>query len=379
VDDHAVAVGEILEQLNMEKRLLKNSVGYITCSSDYVEAGTLEAICKALPFEVTGCTTFTNANDLGDGTMFLSLSVLTADDASFAVAQTDSLESVSHAEAEARIRAACDTAAAKLGEAPKMVLAFLPLSPTMSGELMLEALNSASGGAPVFGSIACDLDATSYSNTFTFYNGKASKNCISLIAVAGKVAPKFVLASISENNIHRQYAAITAAEGSILKEVNGMPAKDYLISLGLLDSGTMEATVAIPFVVNYNDGSQPVARAIYNLNPDGSAACGGAMPQGGTLSIGNLDVDDILLTAEQSISSLLQAEGAGGLLLFSCLGRNMALGLAPMVEVEKVREIIGEKLPWHLAYSGGELCPVYDGDGKHQNRFHNFTFIGCAI
>jgi hypothetical protein len=34
--------------------------------------------------------------------------------------------------------------------------------------------------------------------------------------------------------------------------------------------------------------------------------------------------------------------------------------------------------PYHIGYSGGEICPVY-ADGKPRNRFHNFTFTACVF
>ena len=157
-----------------------------------------------------------------------------------------------------------------------------------------------------------------------------------------------------------------------------MSTKDYFSSIGLLQGDGVEALSSVPFVVNYNDGTQPIARAIYQLNSDGSAVCAGAMPEGGTLSIGRMDVDDILNTAEQSLNKLLAHEGLCGIITFPCLGRNMVLGVDPFAEVNKVRAVIDGKLPWHLAYSGGEVCPVYSENGI-VNRFHNFTFIACAL
>jgi hypothetical protein len=132
-------------------------------------------------------------------------------------------------------------------------------------------------------------------------------------------------------------------------------------------------------VVDYGDGTQPVARAIYGMNDDGSAICGGIMPEGSTLYIGRMDVEDILLTAKTSLETLLENEGFGGIIMFPCLGRNMVLAMEPFAEIDVVRSTLGDKFPWHLAYSGGECCPVYSKDGKTVNRFHSFTFIGCAL
>ena len=374
-DDSTLALNEILKQLDLENRLLTHSAGFITCSYDYVETGMVKAICDALPFEVVGCTTLANAVNREAGTLLFCLSVLTADDCRFATALTPPLENDSHA----IINETFKQAAAQLGEQPGLILAFLPLLASGSGEQMLHALNDAATGTPIFGSIACDSDTAHYSNTFTIHNGVSSRDGISMLLISGNVNPRFVVASTSEQNLREQQAIITSSEGCVIKEVNGMIARDYLSSMGLQEGEGVDAITSVPFVVNYNDGSQPVARAIYSLRDDGAAVCGGIMPEGGTLSIGRMDEADILLTAEQSLKKLLTNEGLNGIIMLPCLGRNMVLGVNPLSEIEKVREILKDSPPWHLAYSGGELCPVYGSNGRPVNRFHNFTFIACAI
>jgi hypothetical protein len=39
----------------------------------------------------------------------------------------------------------------------------------------------------------------------------------------------------------------------------------------------------------------------------------------------------------------------------------------------------GRLMPFFMAYSGGEICPVKDRIGVLQNRFHNFTFVACIF
>ncbi len=127
VDDPAVAVGEILEQLDLDNQLLSHSVGFITCGHDYVDTGMVKAICAALPFEVVGCTTLTNANCREAGTMLLCLTVLTADDCRFVTAASPPLGD-DPAEAAKTIGRTCREAVSRLGESPALTLAFLGIT-----------------------------------------------------------------------------------------------------------------------------------------------------------------------------------------------------------------------------------------------------------
>jgi len=375
VDDPAVAIAEIMEQLDLENQLLAYSIGIITCSYDYVETGMVKAVCEALPFEVVGCTTLTNAIDQEAGTLLLGLSVLTADDCRFATALTSALRD----DPRAAISKTFQRAAGQLEAPPGLLLAFLPMLDTVSGEFMLQTLNDTAAGTPVFGTIACAFDTPNPGHSFTIHNGTCSSDGLSILLISGNVKPHFVVTSATEHSLYKQEAIITSAEGNVLKEINGLSAREYLASLGLSPGGGLEGVSSMPFMINYNDGSQPVARVIFSLNEEGAALCGGMMPEGGTLSIGHLDINGVLLTVEQALGKLPQDKNANGIIIFSCIARNMVLGVTPLIEIEKVREVLGGALPWHLAYSSGELCPVCGGDGRLVNRFHNYTFIACVI
>jgi hypothetical protein len=374
LDEPAAAVSEVLNQLNLEKNALGFSVGFLTCSYDFVESGIVKAICDALPFDVVGCTTLTNANNDETGTMLLCLTVLTADDCRFVTAKANCFEE-NFAES---VNVSARKAMSALEQPVKLALAFLPMFGP-GGEIILATLDKALGGAPIFGTVACDSDTAAYSNTFVIHNGEYFKDSLSFLLVSGNVNPRFVVTSTSEQNLRKQQAVITSSEGCLLKKVNNITVKDYFESIGLATGKGVEGLSSVPFVVDYGAGTQLVARAIYGLNEEGAAICGGLMPEGGTLYIGRMDVEDILLTARTSLNSLLESNNLNGIIMFPCLGRNMILVMDPLEEADVVKNTIGDRLPWHLAYSGGECCPVYTKDGLIVNRFHNFTFIACAI
>jgi hypothetical protein len=123
-----------------------------------------------------------------------------------------------------------------------------------------------------------------------------------------------------------------------------------------------------------------VSKVFIILSPEKYAICAGAMPEGATLYIGVFDKEDVLFTTGAALDKALEgAEGASGMLLYSCISRNMSLGVDLLAELDLVREKAAGKLPFMMAYSGGEICPTQVTEAKAINRFHNNAFIGCIF
>jgi hypothetical protein len=132
-------------------------------------------------------------------------------------------------------------------------------------------------------------------------------------------------------------------------------------------------------MVDYGNGEAPVALAVYHFGEDGSAMCGGDVPRGASFSLGGIDRDGIMETARGTIDKAMESDRRNGLIMFPCLTRYHMLSPVSEEEIEAVKGMIGDKIPFSLTYSGGEICPVYDETGKTHNRFHNFTFIACVF
>jgi hypothetical protein len=60
------------------------------------------------------------------------------------------------------------------------------------------------------------------------------------------------------------------------------------------------------------------------------------------------------------------------------VGRYFAQGFNTNAEMEKAQGILGD-IPFHLCYSGTELCPVDGKDGAITNRSHNDTIVICML
>jgi hypothetical protein len=373
VDDADSAVAEILEQIDVS-RLSAESAGILFCHYEFIETDLIREICSRLPFEVIGMTSMAGASDERFGTFVLSLAVLTSDDVSFRTAVTVPLTAGNTAEA---MTAAYNEARAKLPGDPAMVISFFPFLSDISSADILKQLDIACGGAPVWGSVASGMDM-SYDHARTIHNGQDYEKNVTLLLLHGPVDPEFIVNSIPDRNIGYRRVVITESDGCVLKKVNDVPLMEYFDETGIVMRIGQDNTT-VPLMVDYGDGSKPVAVAIYGLTPENWAVCGGEMPEGASFFCGEIDMEGIVESAEDALKRILDMNRKNGLLMLPCVTRYIMLTPDQEEEMKLTRKLIGGKIPYTLGLSGGEICPVKDRNGKWQNRHHNFTFSACLF
>jgi hypothetical protein len=173
---------------------------------------------------------------------------------------------------------------------------------------------------------------------------------------------------------------VTSSQGNQLKGVNGISVGEYLSSLGLTrdETGNIVGINAFPFILDYNDGTQPIIRVMFAITPDGSAVCGGKIPEGASLMVGNVNAEEVIRTSAAALLKALESSKEKSMLIFSCVGRYFSLGFDPSKEMEKTEELL-KGTPFALSYSGTELCPVYGKNGTLTNRSHNDTIVICVL
>jgi hypothetical protein len=249
-----------------------------------------------------------------------------------------------------------------------------------SGDDYVNVLTAASGGVPCFGTLAVD-DTVDFANCFMIYDGEHCNDRMAMLMIYGDVRPRFFIATISRDKILDKSALITKSEGHVLMEVNDRPVVEYFENLGLTKaSETAYAMTSLPFMLDYNDGTPWVSKVFIGLSPEKHAICAGAMPEGSTLYIGVFDKADVMFTSEEAVGKALDdIEGASGILIYSCISRSMSLGADQLMEVDMIKEKISDKLPFMMAYSGGEICPTRISEETATNRFHNNALIVCVF
>ena len=374
VDDVGLAVEQIKSRLDLENRLLKNSVGIVACHYEFVHSGVFEAVCEALPFDVVGTISSGQSVPKAYDALMLTLMVITSDDTEFVTAMTPSLVKEPGQVIAESYKSACRA------EKPALILTFAPFMLENSGDEYVNVISAVSGGVPCFGTIAVD-ETYDFANSYMLLNGQYYRDKMAMVLLYGNIQPKFYIANISPDKILEKSAIVTKSANHILMEVNGRPVVEYFEDLGLAQaSETQYAMSSLPFLLDYNDGTPTVSKIFVSLTPEKYAICAGAMPEGSTLYLATSDKEDVLLTTGNKVEQMLQEiDGASVLLIYSCISRSMTFGAEQFQEIELLDEKIGDKIPFMMVFSGGEICPTAISEQKAINRFHNNAFIACVF
>jgi hypothetical protein len=374
IDEIEDGIAEILGQINL-KSLKKNSVGLVTCHSDFTNSAFLGELRKKLPFDIIGMTTMASANQRGKGMFSLSLTILTSNEVEFETAMAGSLDTGSYVD---KIKTAYSEAEKKLRGKPAMILTFFPFLQELSGTQLHKKFDEICGGIPFWGSLACSPDVQT-GHWFVFRNGEIDSKGLAMILVHGKIDPEFIVISMPPENIRKSRGRITDSDGCYLKAIDGIPVIKYLENIGI--SIHKEVSVALPLMVYHEGSAEPVALGVYAINDDGSLKCGGEMPVGAMITVGDITVEGTLASTAECIERIKKTNKRGGALFLPCITRYIMLTPIHDREMSLVMEKMenGRLMPFSMAYSGGEICPVKDRIGVLQNRFHNFTLIACVF
>lgn len=196
IDDVEAAVSEILDQLDISKNLLKNSVGLVCAYNEFISSGVVAALAARLPFKIAGYTSISGATNGGFGTMALTLTVLTSDSLSFSAALSSPFTDAKADPSEIFKSTYKNAAQGFSGQTPALSLVFAPILEESSTDRMLEHLVKVLGSnVPVFGAIASDENGSN-EKARIIYDGDARIDCFAMVLVYGDLKPKFITASI---------------------------------------------------------------------------------------------------------------------------------------------------------------------------------------
>jgi len=388
LDDHGKAVREILESLDIKNSLLKNSVALLFCHAQFIETGAAEAVYKSLPFDVLGCTSRyfglpatadTPASKDAAGDVFLTVTILTSDDVDFAAGVSGPLNETN---VEECVNDLYRRTTLNRGESPSLAFAFPPTMINVPADVMAMSLDRVCRGAPVFGSVALDMN-TQIQHPKTIFKASVESGTfcdrIALLLFFGQVKPRFFHSSFPKKSILPWDAVITEAEGNQIISINNRPALTFIEEMGFFQKSINENLMVYPLVVVYPDNKTDVV-VLQDIGSEGQLLCSMNVRTGGILNIGAVTAESVLESAEYITQSLIKEGSGRGFIMFSCFLRNVVLGGSSQAEFELIRQKLN-RYPeqWLFINSGGELCPGYTENGELVNRFHQYALIACQF
>ena len=374
VDIPEIALSEIKEQLDKKITLLEHTVGIIMCHPEFIVTGILKHICLNLPFDLAVITTASQAVNDAAGELILTVFVMTSDDVRFETGVTESVcEDV-----DGPVGVAYEKIAARIPEIPKLAVVFPPFG-LHAGDAYVSAWEKVISDTPLFGTCAID-DTASFAECETIHNGMSYKDAMSFLLCYGNITPRFLVATLSENNAMTSKAEVTKAAGNHVYEINHMNAYQYFKALEFTESVTY-TPFKIDFLKREDYDGVSVIRGHASFTEEGAAVFYGDVDEGSTFTMLICDPDDILSTTQQKLELINQLPDVNGTLLFPCVVRRAALLGAnkPLSELENARETINPKIPFMMGYAGGEICPTSVKSGVPANRFHNYSLVVLVI
>ena len=385
IDDAEAAVRDVFEQLDPAKNALKNTIGIMHFYYEFVDTGVCRAIIDALPFELAGCVSSYTASDKAYGDIAMAITMITSDDVEFSVRTIEDVSIKSRDVLSDEVAQLCNDLCAN--EIPKMVMPFIPPLQHYGGDDFVSAVNMLKEQFPVFGTISFNTEGVSGQN-YVVGNGNVASS-FAFVAMYGNIETVFsVTTAFAFDDSFGGVAEITESEGHVLKKINGMGALSYLKEQGIVTSDNLvsgSAVWAVPAVLTYPNGTKIVRAFLEIVEGTEHIVSSGKMEIGTKIKFAFLDGDKTLASAEKLLDELNETK-RNGIIAYSCAARAWSLGAKFFAEAQRIAECSekylsnhGESLIYSVAYSGGEICPVTDSNGRLVNALHNYTLVACSF
>jgi len=265
---------------------------------------------------------------------------------------------------------------AKSGLAAFKKPAFLIVSGglTADGDDIIDGIENVCGkGTTIFGGLAADN--LKVQRTYVFSNNEVTDlGLVSLILDEEKIALNGVaVGGWKPVGIDR---VITKSEGNVVYTIDNEPALEFIKRYAGLNQLDMKNGLNFILASNFQlqllrEGKHPVMRTPMWANEDGSIVFAGKLPQGSKARLTLLPGFEVVEGAMEEFQNYKKEQpDVDALIMFSCAGRELALGPYASEEVSRVKEIWNAPMAGFFCY--GEIGRVVSG----QHEFHNMT---CSL
>ncbi|MCR5719621.1 MAG: FIST C-terminal domain-containing protein [Lachnospiraceae bacterium] len=386
MDDFDIACDELLEQIEEQGELLKNSCGIIICNYDLDCEEMVDVFSERFDFPFIGCTAIATLDKPnGCVNMGVSLLILTADDCTFGVGTSGQFMGVDDRK---RIRDAFLRTKEELGGEVKLIYSLVNAGILLAPDQVVECFDETSEGALLVG--GCATDNTSNEETRVFTNGRTFSWGVAYIAITGNIKPILRIEHSMLTTLGNP-VLVTNSMGRTVYEINGRPVVDAFNEYGILpdESESYMKYLCSPFVcsIQKDDDEIEVVRTLEDLyEEEGMAMFLGNIPNGCKLTRGALSKAGVQESVKKAFSELVEEiNGSDGyeystILCTSCIARYAVIVGDQKAESNGYKGLLSPNMNLLGFYSAGEFGPVKGSKtGKVYNTYNNETLIIVAF
>jgi hypothetical protein len=182
----------------------------------------------------------------------------------------------------------------------------------------------------------------------------------------------------------RRPLVVTRSAGNLVYELNGQPAfevywKMWGDELPQADSPELSATLKRHPLGLPQIGGEYLVRDPAGIRPNGAIEFAAPVPENAVVHVMNGDHEDIFAAAcaaaQQAIDGLA-GRPVAAVIIFDCVSRLGMLGDVAGVEIEHIRNVIGNETPCVGFFSWGEIAAP---PGLALAALHNKAVVVCAL
>lgn len=248
----------------------------------------------------------------------------------------------------------------------------------INGTRLLNGVNSKlASGVVVTGGLAGD--GPHFQSTWTINENK--EICSGLVTAVGFYGSQLHVhhSSYGGWSIFGPERSITRSEGSVVYEIDGLPALDlYKKYLGEKSAELPSSGLLFPMQIwSTQDPQDRVVRTILKIDEEKqSITFAGDMPQGYTAQLMRGNADHLIDGALHAARQIQSCDPHGLAIAISCVGRKLLLGERVDEEVEVVYNSMPQGTKQIGFYSYGEISPLVAGDICHlHNQTMTLTYL----
>ena len=322
IDDLELAVKELAAQAEGFE-FQKNSVAilYMDAETEYEELYSMLKDKWNIPFVgMTAMAMLTGKQ--GYCKSEISIMILTSDNCKFAIGMTGNLNNDNYRD---EIKNTYEMLEQELdGEEVKLVLTYGGKIPGMVGDDIVDAVDLLNKKVKLYGALASD--AFKFQNYRVFCNDRIETVAQAFVLVTGDVNPKFISVNSISGKANFSYEVTKAEANQVYKLGNGT-FLEALEKAGMKSDKTNVITdyIQSPFVITLDKANGLSVEALRNLtflnHENESGAFLGGIPEGSTLEIGLINMDDVKSTVKKAFEEVfewLKEEGKNCTTILCC-------------------------------------------------------------